>query len=120
MKVLLFTAVILSGLFFNTNNTLNLATVTTTKSISNENTGEKIFKKECASCHTGGFKGFMSGAPDIDDVEDWAKSLEKGLTVMTKNIFEGTKRHEEKGGCEDCSKEEIKAAIEYILSEINE
>ncbi len=36
---------------------------------------------------------------------------------MTKNVFEGTKQHKEKGGCEECTEEQIKAAIEYIISE---
>ena len=116
MKILLITTTIFSSFFFGTT-TVNTEPFTESTVLSNENSGKEIFDNECASCHTGGFKGWISGAPDISDAEDWGKSLEKGLATMTKNVFEGTKRHEEKGGCEDCTEAEIKAAIEYIISE---
>lgn len=118
MKTVYFTISLVGSLLIS--NTFKLQSAPTlspiTLSSENENTGKETFENECASCHTGGFKGFMSGAPDIDDTEDWEKSKEKELSVLTKDIIEGTKRHEAKGGCEDCSNEEIKAAIEYILS----
>ena len=79
--------------------------------------GKTVFENSCASCHTGGFKGWMSGAPEIGEKEEWTKFFEKGESSMNKNVFEGTKRHEAKGGCDDCSKEQIEAAIKFILSE---
>ena len=81
------------------------------------NDGKTTFENSCASCHTGGFKGWMSGAPEIGEKEDWAKFFEKGESTMNKNVFEGSKRHETKGGCDDCTEEQIEAAIAYILSE---
>ncbi len=81
-----------------------------------DNDGEKIFEETCASCHTGGFKGWMTGAPEIGDYDDWEIYFKDGLTEITKHIYNGTDRHEAKGDCDECSEEQIKAAIEYIIS----
>lgn len=85
-----------------------------------ENSGKQLFDETCSSCHTGGFKGWMSGAPEIGDWDDWEPYFKEGLSVMTKHINEGTERHEVKGNCEDCTEQQIKAAIEYIMSETTE
>lgn len=85
--------------------------------IIDENTiGKEVFNKTCSSCHTGGFKGWMTSAPEIGDWDDWESYFEKDLSEMTKNVIEGTKGHEVKGDCSDCTDEQIKAAIEYIIS----
>ena len=81
-----------------------------------ENIGKILFDKTCSSCHTGGFKGWMTGAPKMGNWDDWEVFFEQGLPVMTKHINEGTKRHEIKGGCTDCTEKQIRAAIEYIMS----
>ena len=82
-----------------------------------ENTGKTVFEESCASCHTGGFKAWLSGSPEIGEMDDWESFFEKGLSEMTKNVFEGSKRHEAKGDCDECTEEQIKAAIEYIMAE---
>ncbi len=82
-----------------------------------ENTGKKTFEESCASCHTGGFKGWMSGSPEIGEYDEWEMYFKDGLEAMTKRINEGTERHEAKGDCKDCTEDQIKAAIEYIMAE---
>lgn len=46
----------------------------------------KTFEKVCKSCHTGGFKGFMSGAPSIKDKKPgkntWQSILMKKCDVL--------------------------------------
>ncbi|MCP5061267.1 MAG: cytochrome c5 family protein [Ignavibacteriae bacterium] len=78
--------------------------------------GKDVFDKTCESCHTGGFKGWMTGAPEIGDWDDWESYFEKDLSEMTKNVIEGTEGHEVKGDCSECTDEQIKVAIEYIMS----
>ncbi len=69
----------------------------------NKISGKEVFDETCESCHTGGFKGWMTGAPDIDDIDDWESYFEKDLSVMTKNVIEGTEGHEVKGDCSECT-----------------
>lgn len=75
-----------------------------------------IYENHCASCHNGGLKGWMTGAPEIKDIDGWKTFFEKDVEKMTHNVYTGEKKHEIKGECEDCSKSEIKATIEYIIS----
>ena len=81
-----------------------------------ENEGKDIFENNCASCHTSGFKGWLSGAPEIGEKAEWKKHFENDLTTLTEHVFEGTQRHEARGDCEECSQEQIKKAIEYIVA----
>lgn len=78
--------------------------------------GESIYTENCASCHEGGFKGWITGAPKTGDQEEWARFFKNGADKMTENTFQGTKGMKPKGGCQTCTKEEIKAAVDHILS----
>ncbi len=82
-----------------------------------ENIGKNVFEETCESCHTGGFKGWMTGAPEIGDLDDWEEYFKKDLSVLVTNVNEGTKGHAVKGECEECTEEQIKAAIKYIIAE---
>jgi cytochrome c5 len=75
-----------------------------------------IYKTYCASCHNGGFKGWMTGAPKIKEIDEWKPYFEKGVDEMTHNVYTGEKKHEIKGECEDCSKTEIRAVVSHIVS----
>lgn len=84
-----------------------------------ENIGEEIFLNSCQTCHTGGFKGWITGAPDIDDLEEWEPYLKKDIKVLIKNVYKGVEGHEIKGGCDSCTEQQIKSAIDYIISTTN-
>ncbi len=74
------------------------------------------FEKVCQSCHTGGFKGWVSGAPNVNSKDDWAKFHERDSEADMRDIvLNGLNDHELKGGCSKCSNEEINSAIDYIL-----
>lgn len=77
------------------------------------------FQEVCASCHNGGFKGFISGAPDINNKEAWQKYLDRDtLEEMLEILLLGTKEHKAKGGCSSCTDQQIIDAIKYILSKV--
>jgi cytochrome c5 len=80
-----------------------------------ENSGKQVFEQECASCHTGGFKGWVSGAPEIGSKEDWLNFINKGPKKMTKVTIEGGEGMDPMGGCKTCSEAQIKAAVDYII-----
>ena len=77
--------------------------------------GEAIFEANCASCHTGGIGGFCSGAPKAGDQSDWKALLPKGVDGLTATTISGVGSMAARGGCADCSDEDIRAAVEYIV-----
>lgn len=79
--------------------------------------GDKIFNEVCSDCHTGGFKGWISGAPNVNKKTEWGAFLENNaLNEMIKIVTKGTKDHKKKGGCKKCSNEEIADAVNYIMT----
>lgn len=77
----------------------------------------KTFTEVCRSCHTGGFTGWLSGAPNVKDKSKWEKYLKRNpIEKMREIVIKGTKDHKAKGGCEKCSDEEIIATIDYMMS----
>lgn len=81
------------------------------------NIGETTFKNECASCHTGGFKGWVSGSPEIGVKADWVEFFKKSTLEMTQATIKGTEGMDPKGGCKNCTDEEIEQAVEYIVTQ---
>lgn len=79
--------------------------------------GEKVFENNCASCHSGGLKGWLSGAPAIGDKSDWSEFFDKNsLETMKSVVLNGENNHKKKGGCEDCSDDDINLAVDYVHS----
>lgn len=81
--------------------------------------GEAVFEAHCANCHTGGFGGFFSGAPDIDDADDWEELAPKGLDTLTATTISGIGDMAARGDCTECTDEEIRAAVEHMLDKID-
>ena len=80
--------------------------------------GESIYKDFCASCHEGGFKGWVTGAPDIEKPSEWDQYRKNGLEMMVKNTIDGTEHMDPKGGCKDCTDEQIESSVKYINSQL--
>ena len=80
--------------------------------------GEAVFATNCANCHSGGIGGFFSRAPDIDDPEDWEALTPKGIDALTANTITGIGRMAARGACAECTDEEIRAAVEHMLGNI--
>lgn len=80
-------------------------------------TENKTFSEVCRSCHTGGFKGWLSGAPNVKDKSKWEKYIKRNpIEEMKEIVLKGTEDHKAKGGCEKCTDEEIRATIDYMMS----
>lgn len=77
--------------------------------------GEEVFEANCANCHTGGFSGFFSGAPEVGDEDDWEPLIPKGVNGLTATTLAGIGDMEARGACTTCTDEEIRAAVEYML-----
>lgn len=73
--------------------------------------GEKVVQTSCNACHGPG----VLGAPKVHDAADWAPRLEKGFDTLLSNAINGFNAMPAMGTCGDCSDDEIKAAIEYMI-----
>ena len=75
--------------------------------------GQEVYNSTCIACHNAG----VSGAPKFGDKKAWAPRIEKGMDAMMNsamNGIEGTAMMP-KGTCNDCSEEELRAAVEYMV-----
>ena len=79
--------------------------------------GQAVFEASCANCHDSFIGGFFSGAPAIGDKDDWAALVPKGIDGLTGTTIAGIGEMAARGGCAECSDEDIRAAIEYILEQ---
>ncbi len=79
--------------------------------------GKTIYTEFCSSCHDGGFKGWITGAPELGEKEEWEPFLKKDLDELVSNVITGEKKHEKNGDCKDCNKSEIETSIKFIISQ---
>lgn len=74
--------------------------------------GSTIYEESCATCHD----RTTQGAPLPNDDIEWARRLKKGKNILLKHVMEGYKELMPiKGGCRNCTEQEVQAAIDYIL-----
>ncbi len=85
------------------------ATATTTDSTE----GKKIYETKCAVCHASG----VAGAPKLGDKAAWAPRIKSGMDTLMKNVINGINAMPPKGTCGACSKEQLQAAVDYMLAE---
>lgn len=78
-----------------------------------EQTAEQIYNTTCMACHTTG----AAGAPTLDQKDDWAARAAQGFDVLLQNAVQGKNAMPPKGGNTSLSDEDIKRAVEYMLSE---
>lgn len=75
-------------------------------------TGEAIFKQYCTVCHSTG----VAGAPKFRDAQDWHDRLARqGIKDLISHVMKGYNAMPPMGTCQDCSSEDFKHAIEYML-----
>jgi cytochrome c5 len=78
-------------------------------------TGEQVFNSACTTCHSTG----AAGAPKVGDAAAWQPRLDakkkEGLYKSAQNGFNGMPP---KGLCFACSDDELKGAVDYMLSKI--
>lgn len=76
--------------------------------------GEAVFNRACMACHTTG----AANAPKVGDNEAWAPRIEKGMDALMQSALNGIAgtAMAPRGGCADCSDDDLKAAIEYMIS----
>ncbi|MEJ2645165.1 MAG: c-type cytochrome [Gammaproteobacteria bacterium] len=73
--------------------------------------GEQVFKSVCMTCHATG----AAGAPIVGHKDLWGPRAKQGIKVLLSHAMHGYKGMPPKGTCADCSEQEIKNAIEYMV-----
>ena len=79
-----------------------------------ENMGQRVYNKTCFTCHKAG----AAGAPKVGDKAVWAPRIAKGIDKLMQSTINGVPGTSmvSRGTCFSCSDEELKAAIEYMIS----
>ena len=61
---------------------------------------------------------YFRSAYHLQVQNEWEEFLRKGIPELVDAAIKGTEGGmDPKGGCDDCTNEEIKAAVEYIVSQ---
>jgi len=90
------------------------ATATAAASGDAARSGEAVYNAACMACHDTG----AAGAPKLGDVAAWSDRIAKGMDALYDagiNGIDGTGMMA-KGGCMNCSDEEIVAAVDYMVA----
>jgi cytochrome c5 len=75
--------------------------------------GQQIYQSSCQACHATG----AAGAPKLGDKEAWAPRIAQGEDTLLANATNGIRAMPPKGACAACSEEDLKAAIDYMVSQ---
>jgi cytochrome c5 len=75
-------------------------------------TGEQVYQAHCIACHGTG----AAGAPKMGDAAAWAPRIAKGIDALLASATNGKNAMPPKGLCMECSEDELKGAIEYMIS----
>lgn len=73
--------------------------------------GQAVYDSKCATCHATG----AAGAPKLGDTGAWAGRIGKGIDTLYVSAISGFNGMPAKGLCFDCSDDEIKASVDYMV-----
>ncbi len=74
---------------------------------------EAIYKSKCFACHGTG----AAGAPKVGDKAAWAPRIAKGMDTLFQHAKNGFNAMPPKGTCMECTDEQLKSTIEYMISQ---
>ena len=73
--------------------------------------GKATYDTKCLACHNTG----VAGAPKLGDKAAWEPRIATGMDAMLAVAIKGKGAMPPKGTCMDCSDDELKAAIQYMV-----
>ena len=71
----------------------------------------RLYNQTCVVCHAEG----VQGAPMPGVRDDWEAPLSYGKSEMYLNTIEGIGEMPPRGMCGDCSDDQLKAVVDYML-----
>lgn len=76
--------------------------------------GKKIFKEFCSACH-GSLPTIDVNAPRINDKSAWVFRKKLGKKILLQQTIMGIGAMPARGGCFECSDEQLQLTIDYML-----
>ena len=77
-----------------------------------DDAGKKNYEGACAVCHATG----VAGAPKFADKEAWKTRIKTGNEALYNTALKGKGAMPAKGGRADLSDDDVKAAVDYMVS----
>ena len=84
-----------------------------TKAVSGAADGKKTYDTACAMCHAAG----VAGAPKTGDKAAWKPRIAQGKDVLYGSAIKGKNLMPPKGGAASLPDADIKAAVDYLVSQ---
>jgi cytochrome c5 len=76
--------------------------------------GKATYDAKCGVCHAAG----VAGAPKLGDKAAWEPRIATGMDAMLAIAVSGKGAMPPKGTCMDCSDDDLKAAIQYMIDAV--
>ncbi len=75
--------------------------------------GEDVYNAACMACHAAG----IAGAPKVGEQMAWASRIAKGMDALYDSGINGVAGTGmiARGGCADCSDDEIRLAVDFMV-----
>ena len=74
--------------------------------------GQQVYQNSCQACHAAG----VAGSPKLGDKAVWAPRIATGMDALVASAINGKGIMPPKGACASCSDDDLKAAVEYMVS----
>ena len=75
--------------------------------------GKAVYDKTCFACHAQS----VAGSPKIGDKAAWAPRIRQGIDTLMQSVLKGKGAMPPKGGNPSLSDAEVKAAVEFLVSQ---
>lgn len=76
--------------------------------------GQAVYARACFACHDSG----AAGAPKLGDQAAWENRAAQGIDQLLSIAINGKGAMPPRGTCADCSDDDLKGAIEFMLSKL--
>lgn len=76
--------------------------------------GEGLYNSVCQACHVAG----VAGAPKTGDAAAWAPRINNGKDYLYNSVINGKNMMPARGGATNASDDDIKAAVDFMLSKV--
>ena len=75
--------------------------------------GKAVYEANCQACHAAG----VAGAPKLGDKAAWAPRIGTGVAALQASAIKGKNAMPPKGGNLSLSDDDVKAAVDYLVSQ---